>query len=382
MGEQFQFIILDPRKEKRARIVRMLTGLGTLNFQKLPKLSVSDFPETAARATAALNAGRHVPQAGFKRRAWQRLLEMQYNGTRRQFASLRNAVAVGWNGLDGSRRVFMEGAKDAGAKTLYFELGPFPGRVTVDPAGVNFANALPRQPAPYLDWLARSGQDPTAWKELGGQIKQRAPDRPPEIGTDAPPLSDPFVFAPLQVPHDSQLRLFGGKFRSVESFVAALIDAADALPDGWHLRLKEHPSTPPFVAEMLTAGNARVFLDNATDTFAQVAASRGVVTINSSVGLEAMFFDKPVLTCGDCYWAIPGMAEKAKDAAALKNAFSNAANWDFDTTIRNAVMSFLDKIYYPDLDDAQLTESRSLIYDRLVYDGTFGSLAATIGGTD
>ncbi|MEJ8561183.1 capsular biosynthesis protein [Yoonia sp. GPGPB17] len=299
---------------------------------------------------------------------------MQYNGTRRYFEKHPNHVAVAWNGLNGTRRVFMDAAKDAGAKTLFFELGPFPGRITVDTAGVNFANSLPREAASYKSWLVQSKVDPNDWRALGTRIKQRTPNKPPAPTASLPPLTDPFIFAPLQVPGDSQLRLFGGNFRTVDSFVEALVGSAKALPDGWHLRLKEHPSTPPFVADRLREAQTAIYLDNTTDTFAQVAASRGVLTINSSVGLEAMFFDKPVLACGQCFWAIPGMADTAPDQTTLTRSLANAADWSFDAETRNAVMSFLDQIYYP-ADVPGNAHTPQLIRDRLEKTGAFRFLA-------
>ena len=100
--------------------------------------------------------------------------------------------------------------------------------------------------------------------------------------------------------------MFGGEFRSVDVFVSSLASAASSLPDGWHLRLKEHPSTQVSVVEAVrAAGTSRIWLDNDTDTFEQVAASRGVVTVNSSVGIQAFYFDKPVVVCGQTFWSIP-----------------------------------------------------------------------------
>lgn len=347
MAKPFAFVCLDPRKTKRAHIAGLLGPIGALQWMRLPKLSLRNWPETTDRAETALMAARNIPAPGLKRRIWNRILQMQYNGMRRYFKDHAEHVAVAWNGLNGSRRVFMDAAKDAGAQTLFFELSPFPGRVTIDPKGVNNANALPRDAAPYLSWLAGSECNPTAWRALGAAIKQRTPDQPPAQTDGLPPMTDPFIFVPLQVPGDSQLRLFGGAFKTVDSFVEALILAADHLPDGWHLRVKEHPSTPAFVADMLRDVRAPIFLDNASDTFVQVAASKGVTTINSSVGLEAMFFDKPVVACGECFWAIPGMADRAPDPAALAAVMARADQWNFDTDVRNAVLSFLDQVYYP-----------------------------------
>ena len=376
MAKPFTFVCLDPHKSKRAKISALLGPLGKVRWLQLPMMGLHDWPQTQDRAETALLAGRGIPKPGLARTIWKRILRMQYNGTRAYFEKNPTHVAVGWNGLNGSRRVFMDAAKDAGAKTLFFELSPFPGRITVDPVGVNNANGLPRDPQPYQAWLAASGHDPSGWRDLGAAIKQRTPDHPPAPTANLPSLQDPFIFAPLQVPGDSQLRLFGGEFRTVDAFVKALIYAAAALPEGWHLRLKEHPSTRPFVAAMLRGVKAPIYLDNTTDTFAQVAASRGVVTINSSVGLEAMFFDKPVTACGDCFWTIPGMADRAPDQNALTAAMANAASWQFDAHVRDAVLSFLDQVYYPQasetMDSQAAHEASQQVAQRLSGPDEFG----------
>ncbi|SFS02208.1 capsular polysaccharide export protein, LipB/KpsS family [Yoonia litorea] len=364
MDETFKFICLDPRKDKRAKITTLLSPLGTLTWRRLPPVRLRNFPETAKRAETALLASKHVPPKGWKRALWLRTLKLQYNGSRALFESNKKAVAVGWNGLNGSRRVFMDAAKDAGVRTLFFELGPFPGRVTVDPHGVNFANALPRDPAPYLAWAKAAGHDAAAWRNLKKHVKQRPPETPPEAGDGLPPLTDPFVFIPLQVPGDSQLRLFGGDFKTVDSFVLALKDAAKSLPTGWHLRLKEHPSTPPIARALLQDASGPIHLDNATDTFAQVAASRGVMTINSSVGLESMFFDKPVVACGQCFWAIDGMAQRATKET-LSEVLSAADQWHYDPEVRDAVMLFLSEVYYPDTSSDQDTIRNASIRHRI-----------------
>ena len=131
----------------------------------------------------------------------------------------------------------------------------------------------------------------------------------------------------------------------------SLASAASSLPDGWHLRLKEHPSTQVSVAKAIrAAGTSRIWLDNDTDTFAQVAASRGVVTINSSVGIQAFYFDKPVVVCGQTFWAIPGIATPAPDLESLKDVFAEAETLGFDADARDAFMSYLSSVYFPATD--------------------------------
>ncbi len=158
------------------------------------------------------------------------------------------------------------------------------------------------------------------------------------------------MFAALQTPGDSQLRLFGGAFPRVELFVDALIAAAKRLPSGWHLRVKEHPTANRSFTHLLAnSGDLPIYFDNASDTFAQVKAARAVLTVNSSVGLEAMFLDKPVVACGQCFWAIDGVADRAETPAALADIAANPDSLSFDPSARDAFLGYLTSQYYPRL---------------------------------
>lgn len=307
------------------------------------------YPEAAGRAEIAFETAKTRPEGKVATSVKKALLRAQYSGTRALFESDPDAIAVAWNGLNGTRRVFMDAARDAGARRLFFELAPFPGRITVDPCGVNFRNGLPRTPAPYLAWAEERG--PTdAWRDLGRSISARQPasavaEQAPEVSLD-----NPFVFVPLQVQGDSQLRLFGGAFRTVERVIEAVAEAARGLPDGWHARIKEHPTSPVRFADLIqNLGHDKLVLDNATDTFEQVEASRCVVTVNSSVGLEAMFFEKPVVALGDCFWAIPGIAAHCPTPEALSEALATPERLGFDPVQRTAFLNYLAEVYYPDL---------------------------------
>ena len=86
----------------------------------------------------APNASRRASPARLK----ALLIRLQYNGARRLFARHPGAVAVAWNGLGGSRQAFLLAARDAGLGTLACELAPFPGRITVDPRGVNAESSV------------------------------------------------------------------------------------------------------------------------------------------------------------------------------------------------------------------------------------------------
>jgi capsular polysaccharide export protein len=344
------FTCLNPRKTKQRQMQRMLEAAGAVRFVSIAPLGFAHYPETDARAVKALATAKKQPRGAFMRWAKLSLLKRQYAGCRAYFERTPNTVAVAWNGLNGTRRVFMDAAKDAGNKTLFFELAPFADRITIDPKGVNFANALPREPGPYIAWATRYGANLQSWHGLRDAITQRKPAAPHTEADIAPPITAPFVFIPLQVPGDSQLRLNGGAFKTVEQFVDAVLNAARNCPDGWQVRIKEHPSAAPFVKDAIDAAGAlNVVLDNITDTFEQVKQARLIVTVNSSVGMEAMFFDKPVVACGDCFWAIEGISASAKTPQALADVFADPNAVTFNGQARQAFLSYLDQCYYPKL---------------------------------
>ncbi len=300
--------------------------------------SARDFPETEARVALCLSRAKRQPQGlGRWLKSW--LIRLQYNGARRLFARHPGAVAVAWNGLGGSRLAFLLAARDAGLATLACELAPFPGRITLDHQGVN-AESL----AATADTSAFDASD--AWRALGQGLTAR-PSRRADVGQAHGAPEGNFLFCPLQVPTDSQVTLFAGWCGGMEGFLAALAQAAPHLPQGWHLRVKEHPSARmPLDLSALTA-TGRVVVDNATDSFAQLAVSRGVVTLNSSMGLQSFFHDKPVIALGRAFWARAPLVTPAQDQPALNAAFAAADSLTFDPTSRARFMNWLDQVYYP-----------------------------------
>lgn len=344
------FTCLNPRKFKKRQMETMLEGRGILRFLRMAPLGFRSYPETGTRAAMALKAATKPPRSMIMKGLKLWLFKRQYAGSRAYFVDHPNTVAVAWSGVNGTRRVYMDAAKDAGNKTLYFELSPFEGRVTIDPEGVNFTNALPRNPSPYIAWAVSSDANPLGWHSMRDAITQRKPAAHYVRSDVAPPMVTPFIFVPLQAPGDSQMRLYGGEFKRVDGFVEAILQAARQCPDGWQVRIKEHPTEIPFVKDIIDkAGLDNVVLDNTTDTFEQVKQASIVITVNSSVGLQALFFDKPVIACGDCFWAIEGVATTAKTAQDIANLFAKPDDATFDTQTRYAFLNYLDQCYYPKL---------------------------------
>lgn len=317
-----------------------------------------DYDATPERAAQSLKHAKHQPRSKNTRWLKTRLYSAQYNWFRNRFESNPDAVAVAWNGLTGTRRAFMSAAKDSGTPHLYMERAPLPGRVTLDHVGVNQVNGLPREIGFYRDWadsVADGHGD--GWRALKAKLTARKAEKRGDVGqtaADAALAEQPFVFCPLQVPDDTQLKMFGGWVKNINRFIDLLELAAEALPDGWHLRFKEHPSSKISLTEALEqarrAQPGKIVIDNSTDTFAQVAASRAVITLNSSVGLQAFWYDKPVLVLGQAFFRMPELVTPVNSMSALFHTFQNINDVSFDPTARTVFMNYLDRVYYPVVD--------------------------------
>jgi hypothetical protein len=113
----------------------------------------------------------------------------------------------------------------------------------------------------------------------------------------------PFVYFPLHVTDDYKIK------RIIPHCVdqASLVEqVADALPQGHDLVLKEHPmslgrNSIRLLRRLRQRPNVRL-VDPHTNTHALIERSEAVAVISSTVGLEALLYDKPVLTLGQPYY--------------------------------------------------------------------------------
>jgi hypothetical protein len=116
--------------------------------------------------------------------------------------------------------------------------------------------------------------------------------------------SRPFVYFPLHVTDDYKITRIIPHCRDQVSLVEQV---ADALPVGYDLVLKEHPmslgrNSIGLLRRLRRRPNVRL-VQPYTSSHDLIRDSVGVVVISSTVGLEALLYDKPVLTLGDPFYA-------------------------------------------------------------------------------
>jgi hypothetical protein len=94
------------------------------------------------------------------------------------------------------------------------------------------------------------------------------------------------------------LVLFAGKEREARPFLRSLIEAVRPMPDV-QLVIKPHPAEPPGVYAAATAGAANVRVLGAGAALAELlAAARAIVTVNSTVAIDALALGLPSVVIG------------------------------------------------------------------------------------
>jgi capsular polysaccharide export protein len=330
-------------------------------------LSTKGFEQTDAVAQQVYSTYLTSSRSGAIRwtPTWLKKLQirLQYNALRRYFEAQPDSVALCWNGLDRKRLMFALAAKHAGVPVLFAELAPFSGFLQLDTRGINAASSLPRYASFYLDW-ARSTPEEPGWDAPLKNIVARAPRKAQITSSNqAQALPDgPYLFVPLQVQGDSQLRYFGGWIQDIPALIDAIDKAARFLPPGWHVRIKEHPSaTLSFADQVLSTQSGRCYLSNEEDTFEQVKHSQGVVTVNSSVGLQAFAFNKPVCVLGNAFYGFEPLVNIAESQMKLDKIFFDPSALSFSKLDRLNFNRYLlqDRLLPFKLNDGCISEKFS-----------------------
>ena len=219
----------------------------------------------------------------------------------KKFITAQNVdIILLWNDMKWRQFIIKNLAKSHGVQTAFFENGTLPNTVTLDPKGVNYNNSLPRDNEYYLNkYSTEEINDKTRASLL------RVPD-----------LSSGYIFVPFQVDYDSQIISHSPWIKNMEYFYQVLERLVTNLPEGLKLIIKEHPASARCY-QYLHNRNPRIEFMNAEDTGVLISNANLVITINSTVGLEGIIQDKPVLVLGNAFYAIKGLCCHVEQEADL-----------------------------------------------------------------
>jgi capsular polysaccharide export protein len=241
-----------------------------------------------------------------------------------------------WSGVMWNQSLAIEAAHVVGSRFIYLENGLLPGTTTADPAGVNFANSMPRDaafyralPAPPHSRVALVPRAARAGKVSAAPVK----------------LPARYVFVPFQVDVDRQVLLYSPWIAHMRQLYDVLSEVADALPADMMFVVKEHPSSAKDYHFLHARRPDRVLFANANDTQQLIENAQAVITLNSTVGIEALLFGKPVITLGQAFYNVDGLVDHADDVAALRQWVARCDTLSVDADLAQRFLGFLRDVY-------------------------------------
>ena len=240
-----------------------------------------------------------------------------------------------WNGGLGKEKEISEKCRKQGTPVYYMELGWLPQRGTFyfDREGVNYESST-------RDWECRpiNGEQR---KEVVAKLAYYHNFLVKKTGIT---IEKDFVFVPFQVESDSQIVRHSKRIKKMQQ----LVDYVCAfIPD--KVIFKIHPKDNP--GEIKFPTRCKLYRTGTTHDF--LPKCKYVVTINSTVGVEGLSYNKPVINLGDAFYESRKMTYKVTNDEEFKNAIKWASEGKVAVGIIGAFLYYLfsRQWYSADLDN-------------------------------
>lgn len=155
-------------------------------------------------------------------------------------------------------------------------------------------------------------------------------------------LPDSYLFFPLQVSADSQL-LVHADCGSLEETIRMVYAELKKVDPHCHLVIKEHPLERNVSYERLKSELKDICWVTDIPLRTIISNAKCVVTFNSSVGLQSLIFEKPVICLGRSLYSRKGLAVFAGSREEFKEALANIGPESID---RLLCYRFLYHLYH------------------------------------
>ena len=296
---------------------------------------------------------------GLIKALWTRVAAANYRYFRLRFARSKIDLMVVWGGFQLPVAAALAAARDAGVKTLFCENGYLPKTIVMDPQGINAGNSLMGKPAEFY----RAVDVPAEQRAgLFGMPLVTRPLKGGSIASETVVLPERFVFLPLQVHDDSQILLYSPHFRDMPAVIRFCAQGVESYNrrHGTQLKLvvKEHPSDH---GRIDYAPTYREFPDvvftKLTPTQGLIEKCAAVITVNSTVGIEALLNLKPVISLGNAFYAVPGLVRAVGEDGDLAEELQDAFETPIDRDLTEHFLYFLRYDYLVPMDRNNLAAS-------------------------
>lgn len=214
-----------------------------------------------------------------------------------------------WNGGLGKEKEIAEKCRQQGTPIYFMELGWLPqqGSFYFDRKGVNYESSI-------RDWRFKPIDD-----EDKLFVKSRLADYHQRIAKFTGIKQQDFVFVPLQVSNDSQIVNFSPRIKTMQQLIDYVVAHVQD-----KIIFKKHPKEDlgdlkvPKCCQYYTTGTTHDFLTQC----------KYVVTINSTVGVEALTYNLPVITLGQAFYGGRGLTYEVENDYDMERAVAWALKGD------------------------------------------------------
>jgi capsular polysaccharide export protein len=266
---------------------------------------------------------------------------------------LEGTGLVTWNGLLPCYARVVAEARRRGMRTAILEGGALRATYQVDPQGTNGASTIVGLTPERITAYPKADDTLYAQQTFTPRTVNVPDCRTPLPGDLALPRR--YVLLPMQTHGDTQLTHFcAERWRSMPCL---LRDVVAALPPGVRLVVKEHPwEMQRDHYEAMRAEFPQVTWCRTRDMDSLLAGARLVVTVNSTVGVQAMLRRLPVVTLGLAFYSKSGLvADGTRDLPATIAACLKTPRIAYDAELRARFLTYLRNEYLiPEADTGRL----------------------------
>jgi capsular polysaccharide export protein len=228
-----------------------------------------------------------------------------------------------WNGKKFYQAIVIIAAKNYHIKCLYMETGPLPGYMQVSQHGVDASSQLPKNTDFYMQYS--SG-------EKSSLIQK-------------PESENLIVFVPFQVVEDSNIYCHSSWITNMRHLYEELEKCANQFSQLFFV-IKEHPACSEVYEDLKRRHSKITFAPPQASISELFAKSDFVITVNSTVGLEALLVGKPLITLGDALYNIDEVVQSVSTVEGLYQAINKIFDgWQPNHQILQGFLNYLKNNY-------------------------------------
>lgn len=161
-----------------------------------------------------------------------------------------------------------------------------------------------------------------------------------------------YLYFPLHVPDDAALTI-----RSPEYFdQLSLIDLlSKAIPRNFKLYIKEHPARVGAInftklKNLINLNDNISLIDPLVNNFDLMSSSKGVITINSKSGAEAILLNKPVFVLGDAFYSYSSPAIYINDIKKIYDILYSEKILSHKFNHKNLQINYFNQVWHSSIE--------------------------------